>query len=395
MVAMMKTGASPSFALSLGVITQTMLNHTAPTSPEVRRRQPPMYQVLKADIEKDIREGRLCPGELVPSESALIAKYHVSSTTARRCLDELENEGLLERKRGKGTFVSGLATVLNRVRVAVVVKDFFSLAHPFLATVVGAIESTLENAGVHIAIVKAHFAKDGIGADSRLSDLLEHEGIRHAFLLSNMPLSFVQTALDLDIKCLGVNTRYLDPRIPSVCSDYGLAFAMRLSELAKRGHRRIATLTQEAPMAQLGVMNSASLLLEAYAEQRVQYPDLPETPLIRQVDIDEDIATVVDALLEQHPDLTAFLCWDELAGLEVNRRLVEKGIRVPEQISIVGSRILPASPLACVDVPIEEIGRIAAELMLEWMSGKRPDSRIIAPNGFLVRETLTQASLAS
>ena len=377
------------------VNTQTMA-HPEPSSipPTLSRRtrsrrgQTPMYQVLKADLKKEIQEGRLSVGQLVPSESELIAKYRVSSTTARRCLDELENEGLLERKRGAGTFVSGMASVLNKQRVAVVVKSYFSLAHPFLATVVGAIERTLEQAGAHMVIVKARFEKDGIGSDARLEDLLEHAGARHAFLLSNMPLRFVQPTLDQGIKCLGVNTRYLDPRVPSVISDFGAGFSMALSELAQRGHRRIGILMQELPMAQHGVMNSSSMFDETYAALRAVYPRLAETPLIRRVGIGEDVDFHVRDLIKQHPELTAFHCWDEIAGLEVMRALTVMGKRVPGQISVVGSRLLPASPVACVDVPLEQIGSVSAELMLGWIDGLKPENRIIQPAGFLVRETL-------
>lgn len=382
-----------------GVNTQTMAemensparSKEGPQRTRRRRDQKPMYQLLKADIKKDIREGRLVAGQMVPSESELIAKYHVSSTTARRCLDELENEGLLERKRGAGTFVSGMANVLNKQRVAIVVKNYFSLAHPFLATVVGAIEQTLEDAGAHMVIVKARFEKDGIGSNARLDDLLEHAGVDYALLLSNMPQTFVQPALEQGIRCLGVNTRYLDPAIPSVSRDSEMTYAMSLSELVQRGHRRIAVLMHEAPMVQLGVLNSPSVFLGVFNAQRVQTPDLPEEPLIRLVGVDDDISVHVKDILEKNPDVTAFLCWDELAGLEVMRALGDMGVRVPAQISIVGSRILPASPVASVDVPIAEIGRVSAELMLGWIQGVKPESRLIQPTGFLVRETLAAA----
>ncbi len=373
------------------VITQTM-NRSRAHRRQRASRGMPMYQTLKADIERDIREGRLLPGQRVPSESELIARYRVSSTTARRSLDELESEGLLDRRRGHGTFVSGMVGVLKKTCVAAVVKDIFSLAHPFLATVVGAIEAALEKSeGVRLVVVKAHLGKNGSSATSRLSDLLEHEGASHAFLLSNMPLRFVETAVDAGIKCVGVNTRYLDERIPNVCGDFEKNFVMALSALAERGHRRIAFLTREASMARRGVMNSSALLPGAYAKVREAFPALPQRPLVRQVRLEERIGDVLDALLSAHPRLTAFQCWDEMVGLEVVRHLQERGRQVPRQISVVGLRILPTSPLACTDIPVGDIGRLAAEMMLDWMNGQRPASHMVAPERFLVRETLGPA----
>lgn len=377
------------------VITQTMSRGTEFRRKRANRRIP-MYQVLKAGIERDIQEGRLLPGQRVPSESELIAQYRVSSTTARRSLDELESEGLLERKRGYGTFVSSMVGVLKKTCVAAVVKDIFSLAHPFLATVVGAIESTLEeNEGSRLVIVKAHLEKNGTAADSRLSDLLAHEGASHAFLLSNMPLRFVQTAVDAGIKCLGVNTRYMDERIPNVCGDFEANVAMALSELAKRGHRRIAFLTQEAPMMRQGVMNSSALIPDAYARVREHFPDLPKKLLVHQVHPNEQIGDIVDALLSAHPRLTACCCWDEMVGLEVVRHLRKSGKQVPRQISVVGSRILPTSSLACTDMPIENIGRLAAEMMMSWLNGQKPKNHLLAPTGFIERETVGPAPSSS
>lgn len=367
----------------------TSLSNPARVRRKKNRR--PMYQVLKGDLELDIREGRLKPGQLVPSESALIARYHVSSTTARRCLDELESEGLLDRMRGKGTYVSALAGMLNKDRVAVVVKDLLSLTHPFLATVVGTLELALERAGAHVVIVRARFGEESDDPAAHLLDLLEHENIEHAFILSNMPLRMIEPLLERGIKCLGVNTRYRDARIPHISMNFGESVSRSLRELIQRGHRRIAILTQEIPMAEVGVLNSASLLAQAYEEIRQEFPDLPEAPDVHQVKTLENVAGTAREIAEKNPDVTAFLCWDELAGLEVLRVLSDLGIRVPEKVSVVGSRLLSTSPIACLDTPLAEVAKLSADAMLAWIKGTRPESRLISPRGFLPRETIAHA----
>jgi len=362
-----------------------------PPRPRKRKLAVPMYQVLKADLENEIRVGNLQPGQLVPSESELIARYHVSSTTARRCLDELEGTGLLERKRGKGTYVSALARVLNKQRVAVVVKDFLSLVHPFLATVVGTIEHTLEKAGVHVVIVRAHVDESAEQSGSHLLELVLRERADQVLLLSNMPLQMVLPLVDHGIKCLGVNTRYLDPRIPHVSHDFSASLNMGLRELFQRRHRHIVILSQEVSMKNLGVMNSSSLHGETYAELRKEFSDLPEQPIIRRVADHSALTKNVLEAMAETPVPTAFLCWDELAALEVMRILFEAGFDVPGQVSVVGSKLLPASPIACVDVPLTEVARHSAESMLLWMNGNKPESRLIPPAGFLPRETIAPA----
>jgi GntR family transcriptional regulator len=63
--------------------------------------------------------GRLKPGQPIPSERSLCAKYRISRTTVRQALSELINAGLLSRRQGKGTFVverkvnQGLVRIVN------------------------------------------------------------------------------------------------------------------------------------------------------------------------------------------------------------------------------------------------------------------------------------------
>ena len=60
---------------------------------------------LRHEIRRDILSGRLAPGARLPTERALAAQYAVSLTTINKVMAGLELEGLLERGRGRGTFV--------------------------------------------------------------------------------------------------------------------------------------------------------------------------------------------------------------------------------------------------------------------------------------------------
>ncbi len=65
------------------------------------------YYVQVAGIVRDLlREGRWQPGELIPSESGLCEMFGVSRTAIRQALAELVDEGLLQKEKGRGTFVS-------------------------------------------------------------------------------------------------------------------------------------------------------------------------------------------------------------------------------------------------------------------------------------------------
>jgi len=66
----------------------------------------PLYQQIKALITRSLESGEWRPGEAIPSEMELAARFKVSQGTVRKAIDELATENLLVRRQGKGTFVA-------------------------------------------------------------------------------------------------------------------------------------------------------------------------------------------------------------------------------------------------------------------------------------------------
>lgn len=66
----------------------------------------PLYQQIKGLILQSLEAGEWRPGELIPSEMELAARFRVSQGTVRKAIDELAAENLVMRRQGKGTFVA-------------------------------------------------------------------------------------------------------------------------------------------------------------------------------------------------------------------------------------------------------------------------------------------------
>lgn len=66
----------------------------------------PLYRQLALHMARAIREGRLQPGDRIPSERELADEAHVSRTTARLAVDEMVVSGIVYREHGRGTFVA-------------------------------------------------------------------------------------------------------------------------------------------------------------------------------------------------------------------------------------------------------------------------------------------------
>jgi GntR family transcriptional regulator len=66
----------------------------------------PLYYQLKEIIKEKIKDGSWEEGQKVPSERELMELYSISRATARKALNDLLFEGLIEKKQGVGTFVA-------------------------------------------------------------------------------------------------------------------------------------------------------------------------------------------------------------------------------------------------------------------------------------------------
>jgi GntR family transcriptional regulator len=75
------------------------MNHPSPTFS-------PLYRQIKGLIMQSLESGEWRPGEAIPSEIELAARYKVSQGTVRKAIDELSAEKHLLRRQGKGTFVA-------------------------------------------------------------------------------------------------------------------------------------------------------------------------------------------------------------------------------------------------------------------------------------------------
>jgi LacI family transcriptional regulator len=151
--------------------------------------------------------------------------------------------------------------------------------------------------------------------------------------------------------------------------------------LLARGHRRIATIVGPR------VWPSAAARLEGYRKA------------LREAGVPEDSALVEYApawgldsgraaatrLLDAGADFTAVFAHSDLLALGAIRRFREAGLRVPNDVSVVGYDDLPVADyvepaLTTVHQPMHEVGALAAALLLEQLAGRataRPGAHLL------------------
>ncbi len=86
----------------------------------------PKYQRIREQLESDLQKGLYHKGAKLPSQYELAKRFNVSLLTMRQALSILENDGLIARKHGKGTFITNCSQQDQRkVNVALVFAESF------------------------------------------------------------------------------------------------------------------------------------------------------------------------------------------------------------------------------------------------------------------------------
>ena len=83
----------------------------------------PLYQQIKALLVQGLQAGEWLPGQAIPSEVELAARFRVSQGTVRKAIDEMATDNVLVRRQGKGTFVATHAEQATQFRFLRLVAD--------------------------------------------------------------------------------------------------------------------------------------------------------------------------------------------------------------------------------------------------------------------------------
>lgn len=179
--------------------------------------------------------------------------------------------------------------------------------------------------------------------------------------------ALLEQALDLNFRVVLVNAEHeglpIDTFLPD--NQVGPLFAMRY--LIERGHRRILHVNS---LRRKTLHRRYEGYQRGLAEAGIDYD--PQLVLI----LDEAFnmlnvyARMKAMLAERPPTFTAVFCANDLSAFGVARALQEAGLRIPQDISLVGYDNLPMSefaspPLTTVDVNCQALGMMAVQRLIE------------------------------
>lgn len=180
------------------------------------------------------------------------------------------------------------------------------------------------------------------------------------------------------------------PDVTNIMLDHALAAKLALEHLYSLGHRKIVFMKGQSFSTDTGLRWDATLAAAKELGLKVD----PE--LFIELTVDSVSPAIsypqVQELLEKHRDFTAILSFNDVSAMGAIRALHEAGMRVPEDVSVLGfddiqSSLFHVPSLTTIRQPLQAMGSTAAEALLRKMDGQSvPDIIWVEPE-LIVRES--------
>ncbi len=251
-------------------------------------------------IANELRSEILQSDRRIFSESMLIQRFGVSSVTARRALNELEDAGLVVRKVGKGSVVRRPADKAIK-EFGAVFFDMFSARDAFVADIMQGLDAAAKTGAAHLHAYTTRERGIAASLESSLHHLVVKRRIDGLFLLSPLPPDDVRFLAASHIPCVTLANRYPGLPVPAVTLDFTEAMLTVGRRFVAQGRRRIGLVT--LPDAPPDIERSRTFLLRAYRAM-IERLGLPFDPdLVRREALsDSGGRDGLQALWELPPD---------------------------------------------------------------------------------------------
>jgi LacI family transcriptional regulator len=222
------------------------------------------------------------------------------------------------------------------------------------------------------------------------------------FLLLNTPAD----QLSVPVPVVAISAHSAVQNVTNIVLDHHKAVEIALQHLYQLGHRRIAFMrgpqaipdsayrwqSIEQVAGEIGLRIDPALVVRidatGWSSKTGQHPMAPE---IGHKPMQE--------LLERTKDFTAVFCFNDIAAIGAIRALKDVGLRVPEDVSVVGfddiqSAAYSTPSLTTVRQPLLEMGKRGAEILLKRIANREADypAEIVVNPELIVRESTGPAN---
>ena len=331
------------------------------------------YQELIDYVYNLIDDGTLKSGDRLFSENELSAMFHISRQTVRRAIGELEENGVVKRIRGSGTYIGDnrQENLKKRNRIAVVTTYVDSYIFP--KTIQG-IEKVLSEHGYFVQIA---FTNNTLEREkSVLEDMISQDDVAGVIVegtksgLPNPNLFLYRKLMKRRIPILFFNTFYPELDVPHVSLNDVEAGSKAVQFLIEKGHKDIGAILKlddgQGRLRYLGYLNAMEAAGLPVKDSRMIWIDTEES---------RQLSLCMDRILSRLEGCSAVLCYNDQVAFQLIHLLRERKIAIPEQLAVISiddSDLARHSevPITSLPHPKEKLGETAANHLLEMLNGR-------------------------
>jgi LacI family transcriptional regulator len=302
----------------------------------------------------------------------------VNEETARRVLKAAEKLGYRPNPIARGLKTNRSYTI------GVLIPD---LTNPLFPPILRGIEDRLETVGYTPLIANTDNDPERELLDSQTMRARQVDGIIAATARRDHRLH--DALLEAGIELVLVNRRQAELPVSSATADDRMGMRLSVEHLVSLGHTRIAHLA--GPLDYSTGLDRHESFHETMRAAGLE-PD-PELVLVAEAFTESEGARLCGQLVAEDRGFTAVAAANDLLALGCYDVFAERGVRCPEEVSVVGFNDMPFAarfnpPLTTIHIPHYEIGAAAAELMLERLQdGDSPSREIRLEPSLVVRES--------
>lgn len=336
----------------------------------------PLYQQVKRILVGAISRGEYEPDQPFVTQREVCERYGVSTTTAVRALNELVADGILVRRRGKGTFVADRsgrpATDAGGPAIACVVQG---LSGPHVWQIVRGVESVCAQRGYRMFLSESDGSADRQGRALRQAIDTGAGGVVLYSVEGEANTDLIEELRHRRIPLVLVDRYRTDLATDAVVADdFGLGYGIT-RELIERGHHRIATLWTETNCTSV----RDRLTGHEHALREYGRPILPELTRLRPYHTlsGGPQRSALSRLLDNAEPPTALLCANGYILARAATDLLHLSGALPADVELASMDdagpydIAPLTVLSAT-LPSTEIGQQAAELVISRIGAEDP-----------------------
>lgn len=359
----------------------------------------PKYKSIAKTLIEKIKKGEYKKNDFLPSEAELSKMFKVSRVTIRQALNILINDGLIKPIAGVGSVVIndgsskvGAATLDKEAKniyfVLILSKNIkWGIENPFYAEIISGAEQKIRESGYHLLFTVYY---EDIKRASDLSELIIKKHVNGFLLVGDIEEKFIAMVKRSGLPSVVVNNPIGEKYdLPMVVNDDFRGGYSVIKLLYDTGCRKIACIKGPATsmsceerfkgyltaLKNLGLPIQENLIVEGNLEFEAGYEAVKK--IFSSKIIPDGIFAINDTM-----------------AIGAMKFLLEKGIEIPKDVSIVGfdnigqsAQVVPA--LTTVDVQRREMGYISAGKLIEFIENKSAyySVRIILPCKIIERDT--------